>query len=360
MSDTLPQIPPDLAAKVLAAEKRNAIKDVGDGGKLPTPIRKELQTAALTPDLAAQLRAGSLLTMFCDGEDLSVAQWEEIRAAHPGFAQAAPPPSAVAAEAEAFALATDLRPAKLTKADEERYSKLYGKQWRQIRRWIEIGAKADDPCPLHDPAKMPAWWGRHMKWRVPVEIEAAAVAAAQEVAHIPAPQPAMGPEPEIPAPRPASPSAPLQASTGKIIDLESYDPEDGDRLRELKQIQAAKFAQLKEALKAGQDCTVLEGKYLKLCETIDKIETRVADRLKKRGQLVLRDEVERDLAANAELMRQLDDSQERRVLERCPSLTEQQRTEVVEALRYSNRAKVRILSKLDSLSADDLLRELAA
>ena len=147
---------------------------------------------------------------------------------------------------------------------------------------------------------------------------------------------------------------------GKSIDIESFDPEEGDRLRELKQIQAAKFSQLKDALKAGDDATALETKYVKLCETIDKIETRVTERLKKRGLYILREAVERDLAAAAELLRQSRESMDRRVQELCPSLDMQQRLEVTAAITKARRAEERILSMLPSLHQNDLLRELAA
>lgn len=357
-----PQVPRDLAAKVLAAEKRNAIKDVGDGGTLPAPLRKEMQTAALTPDLAAQQRAGALLAKYCAGTDLTPAQWEEIRAAHPGFAGELPPPSTVAA----IAPGAEQRTARLTKADEARYSALYGREWRQLRRWIEKGEKSGDACPLHDPAKMPAWWHRNMKWRLPSEIEAAAVEAARTPAAVPDPPPPQtalpaSPPPVAAVPQIPAPNAALQASGGnKVIRLEDFDPEEGDRLRELKQLQAAKFDQLKTALELGQDTTALESKYIKLCETLDKIESRVIERMKKRGLYVLRDEVERDLAASAEFLRQTRESMQRRVLELCPSLSAEQKLEVSDAIVRARAKEDGILSKLDCLKTDDLLRELAA
>lgn len=145
-----------------------------------------------------------------------------------------------------------------------------------------------------------------------------------------------------------------------MIDLESIDPEEGDRLRELKQIQAAKFTQLKNALMRGEDCAVQESKYLKLSETIDKIETRVTERLKKRGLFILRDIVERDLAASAELLRQSRASMVRRVLELCSSLTSTQREEVTAAIERARSSEERMLCKLETLTTNDVLRDLAA
>jgi len=283
-----PQVSPDLAAKVLAADTRNVIKAVGEGGTLPAAHRKAME-GLLTPELASQRRAVSLLGKFCDGQDLSPSQWEEVRNTHPEFATQPIPPSVEAFRAEA----EPARSVKLTKADEPRYEKIYGKKWRQIRRWIERGEERADPCPLHDPAKMPGWWSRNMKWRVPAEIEMAALSTSK---------PSSLPDPDPDALPPHVPSV-HRPMVNPIIDLESIDPEEGDRLRELKQIQAAKFTQLKNALKAGEDCALLESKYLKLSETIDKIETRVTERLKKRGLFILREAVERDLAAASELLR---------------------------------------------------------
>lgn len=190
-----------------------------------------------------------------------------------------------------------------------------------------------------------------MKWRIPPEIESAAIEATRPPADPSPPhqEPAPPDEPQIPA-----------KNTGLPIDLESFDPEEGDRLRELKQIQAAKFAQLKKALMDGSDCSVMEGKYLKLSETIDKIETRVTERLKKRGLYILRADVDRDVAANAELLRQSRDAMVRRVLEYCPSLNAEQRIEITTAVEHARGMEERMLCRLDSLTSEDLLRELAS
>ncbi len=233
-----------------------------------------------------------------------------------------------------------------------RWQALYNKQWRQLRRWIERGDACSDPCPLDDPARMPGWWDRRMKWRVPPEIEAAALAAAK----------ALPPPPDAVAPAlPATQEQPPPSPAGlKPIDIESFDPEEGDRLRELKQIQAAKYAELRDAYSAGIECSARETKYLKLCETVDKIETRVTGRLKKRGLYILRAAVERDLAAAAELLCRSRDSMVRRILELCPSLVGEQRAEVTAAIERARASEERMLSRLESLTATDLLRELAA
>lgn len=293
--------------------------------------------------IASSRRTVSLLEKLEAGQALTPADLDEIRKTHPDFACIVP---------NGESASDSSRVVKLTKADEPRYEKLYGKKWRQIRRWIDRGEESGDPCPLHDPAKMPGWWSRNMKWRVPAEIEMAALSAAN-------PPSAPDPDPDPAAPPPPA-SSPARQMVNPIIDLESIDPEEGDRLRELKQIQAAKFTQLKNALKGGEDCAMLESKYLKLSETIDKIETRVTERLKKRGLFILREVVERDLAAAAELLRQSRSSMVRRVHELCPSLTADQRAEVTVAIERARASEERMLCQLETLSTNDLLRELAA
>jgi hypothetical protein len=249
------------------------------------------------------------------------------------------------------------RAVKLTRADEQKYQALYGWGWRQLRRWIAVGEKANDPIPLEDPMKMPAWVSRHSKWRVPEQVERAAVAAAR--GELPAAAPA---DPVTTATQSRNaPPATVPPVPGKPINLEDYDPEEGDRLRELKQIQAAKFAGLKEKLQLGTSTSLDETKYLDLCETIDKIETRVTERLKKRGLYILRDTVERDLAANAEFIRQSHAVMERKVLEWCASLSADQRAEVAAAIGRARSAEQRILARLSTFqNGDDLLRELNA
>lgn len=277
----------------------------------------------------------------------------------------APPP---VAPVEAFALADEARQTKLPVAAQRRYEALYKKGWRTIYRWLTTGEKKGEPCPLHDPAKMPGWWSRNMKWSVPSEIAQAALDAARAGPPAPSPLQIPTPDPAMPAasaargdassPRPST--TPAAGGVVKSIRLEDFDPEEGDRLRELKQLQVAKFNELRDALADGRDATILEGKYVKFCETLDKIESRVIERMKKRRLYVLREEVERDLAGNAELLRQTREPMPRRVLEQCPSLNADQRREVSAAIVRARAKEDAILCKLDCLKTDDLLRELAA
>ena len=369
---------PDLAGKVIAASQRNLVVDVGAGKVLSGPEQKMMQAIAATPEEASRARAFALLAQFMEGKTLSPEQWAEVTKYHPNFAGQPAPPSTVAAapadpiakpdveglgSGEAFCLTAG---GDFSLAAAKRYAKLYKgseKKWRSIYQWRKKGIDVCDPCPLEDPTKMPAWWVRHMVWRVPTEIEQAAIDAARgrpaapETAVLDAAAAQRPPEPAAATPVPAVPGP---GSVQAAVDLAQFDPEEGDRLRELKQLQAAKFSQLTAALKAGEDTTVREQKYMKLCETVDNIETRATERMKKRGLFWLREDVERDLAANAELLRQMRESMVRRVLELCSSLTAEQRAEVTAAIQRTRGAEERVLGKLTTLKKDDLLRELAA
>jgi hypothetical protein len=54
------------------------------------------------------------------------------------------------------------------------YAGIYETALRTVKRWAATGREAGDPCPLDEPGKMPAWWTRHMKHRVPDSILRAA------------------------------------------------------------------------------------------------------------------------------------------------------------------------------------------
>jgi hypothetical protein len=309
---------------------------------------------AITPEIARELLeadAANIIELVKAGQPLSArhrATMEQIakQAAKP----AAPAPSAPSIEAP-LPPAAGPRP-ELTTAQLNAWAATYQTSARQCRRWFHEGA------PLSDPAAMPAWWeteraaGRK-RWTVPDKILAAARAA--------------NPAGQFTRPTAAAPGPTPRAAADPItdpavgIDLAEYDPEEGDRLRELKTIQAARYAEMARALKDGSDASVLETRYLKLTETLDKMESRVTERLKKRGLFILRPDIERDLAKAAELQRQMTESEVRRVIELCPNLSAEARADVTAAILRVGEARRRVLRNLASLkSADDALLELSA
>jgi hypothetical protein len=312
------QLTPELAAELLAADLNNIVLKIRSGGTLTADQAKRI----------AEHHAPA--STFAFGADDLPAQ---------------PAPPAPAPVAQADVTAKRLLPGVL-----DGYAVTYATSSRQIRRWLTEGA------PLHDPAAMPAWWEGELaagrkRWGLPDRILEAARASAA-----PAPDESPGS---------ASPSFTLPASshmstgTGDRINLEDYDPEEGDRLRELKQIQAARYTQLKNALAAGNDTVMLETKYLRLTETLDKMESRVSERLKKRGLYIARPEVERELATAAELIRQMGESEARRLLELCPDLTASGREHILRAVPMLAEARARVFRTLGTLrTTEDALLEL--
>lgn len=100
------------------------------------------------------------------------------------------------------------------------YVPIYGRTVRVIKRWIEIGRAAKptpELPPLDDPEAMLTWWPRHMKWKVPDELLAAAATAKGRRASAATPSqptpkgaatPPATPTPEVKAPALPASSAP--------------------------------------------------------------------------------------------------------------------------------------------------------
>ena len=312
------QLTPELAAELLAADLNNIVLKIRSGG-------------TLTADQAKRIAEhGAPASTFAFGADDLPAQ---------------PAPPAPAQVAQADTTAKRLLPGVL-----DGYAVTYATSSRQVRRWLTEGA------PLHDPAAMPAWWEGELaagrkRWGLPDRILEAARSSAAP-AHDESPGSA-SPSFTLPA------SSHMSTGTGDRINLEDYDPEEGDRLRELKQIQAARYTQLKNALAAGNDTVMLETKYLRLTETLDKMESRVSERLKKRGLYIARPEVERELATAAELIRQMGESEARRLLELCPDLTASGREQILRAVPMLAEARARVFRTLGTLrTTEDALLEL--
>ncbi len=308
----------------------------------------------ITPDIAAELLEAddvNIIELVKAGQPLTARHEKRLKEiakrTSPALTPAAPPASE--APVATFELTTEDRPTELSRAILDEWERIYQTGSRQLRRWWQEGA------PLHLPTEMPKWWegeraaGRK-KWGVPERILIAAKSAT----------PSDEPAAEI-TPTPAAPSVAVIPQTSAPINLEDFDPEEGDRLRELKQIQAARFAQLRDALRAGHDTTLIETKYVRLCETVDKMESRVSERLKKRGLYVLRPEIERDVAKAAEMIRSMGESEVRRVLELCPGLPHEFREQVAAAIKRVSSARAGVFRMLKSLkSPDDALLQLAA
>jgi hypothetical protein len=244
----------------------------------------------------------------------------------------------------------------ISAADLERWGKIYRTGPRALRRWHARGIANSDPCPLHTPNAMPAWWARNSRQLVPAKIMTAAREVTGEKSAAAAPHgtstllpPASG----EPGAAGAPPSAP--------IDITTLQLDEGQAVTQQRQIVAAIFHQLQQAYLAGHPTEMLQSRYLKAAEALRKLEA--ADREDKvhRGRYLLREEQERDAATFADMLRQMQESMVRRVLELCPALTGAVRDQVADAITRVRAHEQRCLQRLPTYAApDDLLADLAA
>lgn len=93
-------------------------------------------------------REVELILSFCDGNLLGTPEMAEIGHILPPAVLANPPPPDLAASVDDYAAAI-------------------GTSRRTVFRWLDLGRKARDHCPLDDPAAMLGWWSRNMHHKVP-------------------------------------------------------------------------------------------------------------------------------------------------------------------------------------------------
>lgn len=150
---------PEIANKVLAANTRNVVKHVGEGGRL-SPAERDLMQAetvtALTEQEMKRARIGALMLKWAKGQRLSKDEKEEIASALPS------------SRAEARSMTASA----YTKTMQE-YATIYGYTDRAVKAWIKDGREASggaDLPPLDEPTKMAAWYARVKKRRVPGQL----------------------------------------------------------------------------------------------------------------------------------------------------------------------------------------------
>ena len=143
---------PDLAAKALAADLRNVIKKLGDGGNLTTSERELMQrtlASGAAPDELIEARRAHLTRRYITGGKLTPAEIKEA---------GLPDPAAI----------VHRQTAETYKKPLAAYAKLYQRDVRNLKRWIADGRRqtpADLP-PFDDPRSMADWF-RRVKRREP-------------------------------------------------------------------------------------------------------------------------------------------------------------------------------------------------
>lgn len=230
----------------------------------------------------------------------------------------------------------------------------YGREYREARRWINIGLRATPPelPPFADPAAMPTWWDRHMKQRVPIEIVTAALNA-----------------------RKPADSAPINdtgvvdpaAERGAEIGLPSIDPSESDDVRFTRSLVTDIQRQLAAAIRESdlEKVTYWSVKHKDAMETLRK--QKIEDRAARQSSdlVVSRAEVECEIFAAIKMLVQMQASREKRVREHLltalPSLDPSLIEHIATALSAVAERELDLFRNLKSVqSIDDVSFRLAA
>lgn len=130
-------------------------------------------------------------------------------------------------------------------------------------------------------------------------------------------------------------------------------------LRELKQLRQARWDEIRRKLLLSEDVTTLEAKAVKLEDMISRIEARIEERLKKQGLYLPFAVVQRDIFRAVEMIKQMGESEARRIIELCPSLTREMKEQVEQAVKSIADSRAQILRNLKTIRPNGI-RNLAA
>jgi hypothetical protein len=229
----------------------------------------------------------------------------------------------------------------ITAAQLAAWSILYSVTSRQLWRWIKTGRDASDPCPLDRPAAVPEWWVRRMTWSVPAKILEVARQAAGD--------------------KTTEKKSGSSFEQGVPVNLTEHGVAPGEAVGQQRRLVGALFSQLEKAYLVGDPVDHIQARYNKASEQLRKLEKDEREDKLATGEYLPKAEVERDYAEAAEMLKQMRESMERRILELCPSLTPEQRAEVSAAILRVRSQEDRAFQRLPSFASnDDLLAELAA
>lgn len=266
-------VAPELADKVLAANIRNVIKKVSDGGTLAADERKILEE--FTQSDLGQARAAALLRRWAGGRRLGKEELAEISHLLPRKILDTPP---VAPRANPNGYPKTL----------EAYAAVYDVSARNVKRWVHLGRQVAPPDlpPLESPADMPAWWGRRMKHRVPEKILQLA-AQARPATSVPNPAPSA---PRLPDPQ-AAPAPGIGPSSQVSLGVGM-----GAALQRAREMEEAASRKLREAIELNSaDVDRLQRQCIIAVDLLRKIEKDSVEVLEAAGESVSRSELEKVL-----------------------------------------------------------------
>lgn len=240
---------------------------------------------------------------------------------------------------ETIPFETPGRPRKISAAMLQELEAVYGKSGRTIRLWFKEGA------PVADPVAMVSWWASKKTWSCPDEILAAA-----ERARSANPQPIS--TCEAPQPTPGAVS----------LELGSFNLEEGEEVQQQRRLVAIAYGLLEDAYRGkGGDVDRLQARYTKASEALRKIQATWREDQRRAGRLLVREDVETDIDTACEMLRQMQESMEKRVLEQCAAvLNQEQQNAVARAIRKARESEQQIFRQLPSLSIGDVQERLAA
>ena len=315
-------VPAHLAASLLEADFENVCAKLKAGGTLTTAERAFLQKAA---------QSGP-----------------------------ASPPSAVVAPSAAppLTLTPEPSPASgdhgVTAAQLDAWADRYGTKPRQLRRWIARGIEHGEPCPLDQPAAMPAWIEKHLE-KIRSDLRDRVHSAAERCA-TPAPA-ALAPSPTAPAPV----SAP--APSAAALDLASVGGVEGESVQIFRDLFAAAKLQIQEAYKLGNEDKIskLHTRLEKVGESLRKHEAAAEIKAKRQGDLLEKAEVFNEVMQALNVMSRIEEQRADLVAADVPEMPPELAKKVRESLLRSGEKARALLRNLAVLrSPADVLLELAA
>lgn len=221
-----------------------------------------------------------------------------------------------------------------------------GKQFkrghRAVRRWIALGRKRNDPCPVSNPGKLLSWWRRNMKQMPPARMVHLAVNEAAERS-----------------------GADIVPFPGKVtpIDLQSIDADaalPGESVRRVRRLVKGVYSQLETAFAEGSpEIDSLSNGFAKASDLLRKLEAADREAQRQRGRLVPVDEIQRDAAAFAEMLKAMRETMAKRVLELCPEVPAQFKPGIVSAIEKIRANEDKIFARFgmitDETEFNDLL-----
>lgn len=222
------------------------------------------------------------------------------------------------------------------------YARLYGSSVDTIKRWRKISRQKGESIPLDDPAAVASWWTRYMKWSVPDGILSAAKAKTPSASSTTADKTTDSPASSEPSSSPAS-----------NISILGLDLDRDEEVQQAASLVKGNYEQLIKALAGkGGEPTIAQRNWERAQEVLRKVRKNAEERALRSKDLIPRADVEHDMAKLADMLRQMDESADRRVLELCPSLSAEARLEVAAAMARLAEARQRALRTLDSITHD--------